>query len=232
VSAADGIKRLEQRAELFAKTRVGLAAGCVVAAFAVGWFGHRPAQPSIPVRESHTLDSLGFTAPIFRAHVDSTIRAETVYVAKSVAAATHASSAYDSSTFYKHLADSLTAVAGKAIDTSAVTWEGIAVVRTAEAVTARHAADSLRVALTDMTIAKGNADDRATTDSLRVVSVTDALNRTAADLAKSDPPCRWLLGIAHCQTRKKVATEAAIGSALAVKYGPDVVKALVHLLKP
>jgi len=223
VSAADGIKRLEQRAELFAKTRVGLAACCVVGALALGWFGHRPAAPSIPAREQHTLDSLGFTAPIFRAHVDSTIRAETVYVAKSVTAATHARSAYDSSTYYKHLADSLTAVAGKAIDTSAVTWEGIAVVRAAEASTARHAADSLRVALTAMTIAKNNADDRARTDSLRVVSVTDALNRTAADLRAADPPCR-VLKFVRCPSRRSVAVVGvALGVAAAI--------AIPHALK-
>jgi hypothetical protein len=229
--AADGIKRLEQRAALFAKTRLGLAACCVVAAFVLGRCtvggGSTAAANDIAAAAS----VLGAYRPYEIAR-QATIVHERAAVDTSARSATHAAASFDSSTFYKRLADSLTAIAGNAIDTSAVTWEGIAAVRSAEATTARHAADSLRAALTDMTIAKWRADDRAAIDSARVVVLTAALTRTADDLAHADPPCRVLLGLVHCQSRKQVAGEAAIGGALAVKYGPDVVKFLAHLLKP
>lgn len=221
--AADGIQKLEARAALMVKTRLGLAALCVVVAFCVGWFGHRASAPSIPVAEQHTLDSLGFTAPIFRAHVDSTIHAETVYVTRATRAAHAGTSALTVARRDSALADSLEKAAFVAHDTAAVTWEGIAAARMVEAQHGMQAAESLRVALTLMTSARIAADERASLEAGRVVSLAAALRRTAADLAKADPPCR-VLHFVHCPSRRASAVIGLGLGAAAVLLLPPALK--------
>ena len=221
MSAADGIKRLEQRAELFAKTRLGLAALCVVVAFGAGWFGHRPAQPSIPVAEQRSIDSLFTTYPIYIAARQATIVTERAAVDTADRAAKRGVTTLAVARRDSAIADNLERAAFVAHDTAAVTWEGIASARMVEAEHAMQAAESLRVALTAMTVARIAADDRAALDSARVASLTDALTRTANDLRAADPPCRilWL----HCPSRRSVAV---VGVALGVAATIAIPRAL------
>ena len=207
-----------------------LVAGLVLA-FALGWCGHTSKAPAIPAAEAHTLDSLGFTAPIFVHQETALAQRETVYVRQAAQSVRHATSAYDSSTFYKHLADSLTTQAGNQLDTAAVTWEGIAVERSAEAKAARDAADSMRVALVSDSIALAVSDARADSALARLAVSTDLNARLAADLKAADPPCR-VLAFVHCPSREKVLVLGAAGGAAAVKWGPALVKAIVKALKP
>lgn len=222
--AADGIKSLERKALAIAHMRYAGVVVCMLACVGVGMLVRGgPKAPSIPPKEAKSLDSLFSTYPVYTRTRQATIVAERAAVDTAERAAKASASSYDSSTFYKRLADSLTQQASNHLDTAAVTWEGIAVVRSAEAATARHAADSLRVALTDMRRAKDSADARATGDSARVVSLTDALNRTAADLRAADPPCR-VLKFVRCPSRRSVAVVGvALGVAAAI--------AIPHALK-
>lgn len=224
MTAADGIKSLERKAATVAHMRYAGVVVCMLACVGVGMLVRGgPKAPSIPPKAAATRDSFTFTAPIFRAQVESTTHVETAAVAHAAIAAAHAHAAYDSSTFYKRLADSLTRVAGNTLDTAAVTWEGIAVVRSAEAATARHAADSLRVALDSMTIARAAADARATLDSSRLAALTTFNAQLLHDLAASDPPCR-VLKFVHCPSRRSVAVVGvALGVAAAI--------AIPHALK-
>lgn len=191
---------------------------------ALGWFAHSPKAPSVPTAEAHTLDSLGFTAPIFAQQVHATARRETVYVQIAQRDMHRARPALDSSAFYKHLADSLTTEASNHIDTSAVTWEGIAVVRSAEAETARHAVAALVSAHVNDSLAVLAADSVSRAALARLAATTTLNAKLAADLAASDPPCRWALGLLHCQSRKMAFTEGALVAAGAVVAIHEVTK--------
>jgi len=224
VIAAERSAKFWLKQELKGHAQLVVIVLCAIGLVAAGWLMHpSPKAPSIPPKEAKSIDSLFSTYPVYTRTRQATIVTERAAVDTAERAAKASASSYDSSTFYKRLADSLTQQASNHLDTAAVTWEGIAVVRSAEAATARHAADSLRVSLTDMRRAKDSADARATGDSARVVSLTDALNRTAADLRAADPPCR-VLKFVHCPSRRSVAVVGvALGVAAAI--------AIPHALK-
>jgi len=52
MTAVVGFNRFWLKEELKQHASLAAICACVVVAFVLGWFGHRPAQPSIPKRES------------------------------------------------------------------------------------------------------------------------------------------------------------------------------------
>jgi len=201
----------------FARSPILIAIVSVVLLGALWWTSCRPTPTPIPPKEQTSIDSLNVTSPFYRARRDTFVRVESVYVAQSLR---NRSGAMTSS----HAADSLGALANVALrlaeaerDTS-THWHDVAILRGLENDSLRSANGGLLTALEQQTQARTAADARSSADSSRLAAVQNLNERLAADLRRSDPPCRVLV-IARCPSRRVVAVASvALGVLAKIEY--------------
>lgn len=182
----------------------------------------RPEPTPIPEKERKTSDSLEMTKPGHAAQVETLTVRETLFVRQSNRTAAVAGVSLRTADSLRTVAIVAQRAAETAGDTASL-WRRVAMVNRAEA-------DTLRVALDTMTAARANeqtarlaADRRATLEASRRVALEDFSRRLEADLARSSPPCRWLIGLARCPTRKEtvvLTVVAGAGAALVAKLKP------------
>ncbi len=195
----------------------------------------RPTPTPLPPAERKTQDSLEATRPDYTRRVDTLVRHETTYVAKSRQEARRAVQA-------ERRADSLHAVAIAAEARSRAATDSARALDAAREANAaleaentelRAANDKLHGAYAAESLARLAADARALEHDRRRAALEDVKDRLAADLARASAPCHVIPRLVNCPSRKVVAVVAAgVGFAIGAPNVREAAADLVRRIPP
>jgi len=231
MSAADGIKRLEQRAQLFAKTRAALFLAAAVALFILGRCSVSGGKTALPAPLAKQIAQHAVTNAVDSSEIVRLRQSATTAAIEEARAIDRANAARREAAKESVRAESLAVLANAAFNSAAARVDTTAIPDTVRKATAwlwaaygarTHEADSLRSAVQSATSATAKANARG--DSLdRALGLSQFdLAQTKTDLASAvralkdaDPPCHLIGPIGRCPSRIASATIGALAAGAA-----------------